>query len=140
MTRRRTLRLLTSLALVLASGQALAQAGMSAEPLEPGWAEIREIMVNEIAAFKIDPVGCQSVHLSTADEMVATLEAASAKEGNALEMNLQNGLFTLDVADAARNRGCRAKAEKLYAQVVAVYTGSSYTGLRERAELGIRQL
>jgi hypothetical protein len=53
---------------------------------------------------------------------------------------LEAGSAVLDVADAAKTKGCNTDATELYQFVLKNYVGLGYAALRDRATTGIRGL
>jgi len=53
---------------------------------------------------------------------------------------LEAGAAVLDVADAAKTRGCARDAKELYAFVVRTFPGLGFAELRQRATAGIKDL
>ena len=48
--------------------------------------------------------------------------------------------LTLDLADTARQRGCREAAESLYNAVLSRFAGDLFDGIRQRAAVGLSRL
>jgi hypothetical protein len=76
----------------------------------------------------------------------AKLKATETAGGMAAAMKpdyqvmVEAALAVLDVADAARTKGCAAVASELYQYVLKNYSGLGYATVRERAAAGIRGL
>ena len=73
------------------------------------------------------------------ESYVGALENYFARSG----VNTDIGLiasFRLAVADKALKKGCFDIADKQYRQVMSIYSGSSYSALRDRAKIGIEDI
>jgi predicted nuclease with TOPRIM domain len=85
---------------------------------------------------------CDSENLrksvANALNVVETIESRKIKMDPKEQLNL--GATIVDVADAARKAGCNKEARAVYDYVIAVFVGSGYGALRQRAELGIQDL
>jgi hypothetical protein len=72
-----------------------------------------------------------------ATDVATAMASAMRPEYEAL---LAAGSVALDVADAARSRGCHAQAKRLYEFVLKNYSGLGYAALRDRASAGAKAL
>ena len=45
--------------------------------------------------------------------------------------------WILEVADDARDHGCKAMARHLYDAVIEIYVGGDYAALRQRTQIGV---
>jgi hypothetical protein len=94
-----------------------------------------------LAIFLVqEPDGqCDSPHLARAsDEVTAAFEAAAVMTyRNAID---EVAALTLDVADAAADKGCPAQARLLYRHVVRTFVGTAYAAYRQRAEIGLAEI
>ena len=105
----------------------------SAAPRAKGPEMVRE----ELGRFEAEPSpGCNSPDLLNAQAGVAALEGASADPAAGRAV----GSLALDVADAAREKGCADVAAALYDHIIRTYVGAGYVSLRARAEAGMRRL
>ena len=88
------------------------------------------------------PPRCDSENLrksvANALNVVETIESRKINMDPIEHLNL--GSAIVDVADAARKAGCNKEARAVYDYVIAVFVGSGYAALRQRAELGIQDL
>ena len=84
---------------------------------------------------------CSSSRLKEA-KLKATETAAGMAAGMKpdYQLMLEAALAVLDVADAAKTKGCGAVASDLYQYVLKHYSGLGYATVRERATAGIRGL
>jgi hypothetical protein len=74
---------------------------------------------------------------SRATDVATAMASTMRPEYEAL---LAAGSVVLDVADAARSRGCHAQAKRLYDFVLKNFSGLGYAALRDRAATGARDL
>lgn len=74
---------------------------------------------------------------SRATDLATAMASAMRPEYEAL---LAAGAAVLDVADAAKSRGCQPQAKRLYEFVLKNYSGLGYAALRDRASAGTRGL
>ena len=98
------------------------------------------LLKEPLAAFlKEDPRKCDSPALQKAVN-------SSLQIGGGLDTKYgtpdvkEIGAVMLDVADAAHDAGCAKIARQIYDFVIGLFSGSSYSALRQRAEIGIRDL
>jgi predicted nuclease with TOPRIM domain len=88
------------------------------------------------------PPRCDSENLrksvANALNVVETIESRKIQMDPKEQLNL--GATIVDVADAARKAGCNKEARAVYDYVIAVFVGSGYAALRQRAEIGIQDL
>ena len=105
------------------------------------WSAANVRAAEGISAFKAERGrNCTSAHLEAA--RTAAAEAITITSGVEffLSARISAGSLLLDVADAAKGKGCAAVARAMYDQVVQSYTGLSFAALRERAAIGIQDL
>ena len=78
----------------------------------------------------------------TMEEIANDLIAEPREPFSALVVDISelSASLALDVADAAREKGCNEIAELAYDHVIRRYTGWAYAAHRQRAELGILRL
>lgn len=96
----------------------------------------------ELPAFGADPAGCTSPHLDAALAAARGLvRAGTARDAGGRVADpkaaADAGARLLDVADAARGRGCRDAAGDAYRDVIRIYYGEADGGLRRRAGMGL---
>ena len=76
--------------------------------------------------------------MANALNVVETIESRKIKMDPNEQLNLAATI--VDVADAARKAGCNKEARAVYDYVIAVFVGSGYAALRQRAEIGLQDL
>jgi hypothetical protein len=86
------------------------------------------------------PPSCSSPALAKARVSVLTTAGLLKPDRSGVDAVIEGGTWVLQVADAARDHGCKDVARSLYDAVIATYTGSAYTALRQRAQIGIEDL
>jgi hypothetical protein len=89
---------------------------------------------------------CTSEHLRSARvEALGMMGGSAVKQQQVIYAWGVDGIYqiagvVLDVADAARAHHCTKVAREIYDAVIRTYVGSDYAALRQRAEIGIRDL
>ena len=106
-------------------------------------ARILDLIRKPLARFTNEsPPRCDSENLrnavANALNVVETIETRKIEMDPEEQVNL--GTAIVDVADAARKAGCSKEARAIYDYIVAVFVGSGYAALRQRAEIGIQDL
>jgi len=86
------------------------------------------------------PLSCTSPRFAQARSSVLATARLLNPEDHGIDAVIEGGDWILEVADAARDHGCKEVARHLYDTVIATYTGSAYAALRQRAEIGIEDL
>ncbi len=88
--------------------------------------------------------GCDGESVATAQASIrklAGLENMRALGGSlaylGVEATERRWEVQFGLADAAKSKGCLDLADGLYRELVTVYVGSAYSGVRDRARLGI---
>lgn len=128
------------------------QTGSIAPPVDAGEAargELRKVQHHAVEearrparAFLAEKgTNCASAKLKEAVHKAtetATALAATMKPDYA--SMLEAGAAVLDVADAAKKKGCGRDATVLYDFVLKNFSGLGYAELRERATVGVREL
>jgi predicted nuclease with TOPRIM domain len=117
--------------------------GESQKELEEANARMLDLIRKPLSLFTNEsPPRCDSENLrksvANALNMVETIESRKITMDPKEQLNL--GATIVDVADAARKAGCNKEARAVYDYVVAVFVGSGYGALRQRAETGIQDL
>jgi hypothetical protein len=75
------------------------------------------------------------------DEATETATAAvSLSQRHELGIRISAGGQLLSVADTAKSKGCMQQARAIYDEVLRVFAGGAYAGLRDRAMIGIQDL
>ena len=115
----------------------------SQKELEEANARILDLIRKPLSRFRNEsPPRCDSENLrksvTNALNVVETIESRKIKMDPKEQLNL--GATIVDVADAARKAGCNKEARAVYDYVIAVFVGSGYAELRQRAESGIQDL
>ena len=115
----------------------------SQKELEEANARILDLIRKPLSRFRNEsPPRCDSENLrksvTNALNVVETIESRKIKMDPKEQLNL--GATIVDVADAARKAGCNKEARAVYDYVIAVFVGSGYAELRQRAEIGIQDL
>lgn len=91
-------------------------------------------------AYRQEPPGsCASKSLMEA-KLWAGGFASSFERTATVEQRRLYGTLALDVADAARERGCPDEAKGVYDGVLRAYVDGDYEDLRQRAEQGLLAL
>ena len=98
------------------------------------------LLKEPLAAFlKEDPRKCNSPALQKA--VNSSLQIGGGLDTKYGTPDLKEiGAVMLDVADAAHDAGCAKIARQIYDFVIGLFSGSSYSALRQRAEIGIKDL
>lgn len=86
------------------------------------------------------PPSCGSPNLVKAGASALTTASMLTPERQGVDTVVAGGTWILEVADAARLRGCKHVARGLYDAVIASYIGGAYAALRQRAQIGIDDL
>ena len=86
------------------------------------------------------PPLCTSPTLKKAQDSVLFFANRLNPRENGFSTVVEAGGWVLDVADGARDRGCKKEARSLYDSVISIYTGTAYSSLRQRAQIGIDDL
>ncbi len=86
------------------------------------------------------PPSCSSPTLEKASASARMTASMLNPERHGLDTAIEGGSWVLEVADAAREHGCKKVARGLYDAVIATYTGAAYAALRQRAQIGIDDL
>lgn len=86
------------------------------------------------------PPSCSSPALEKASASVLMTASLLIPERQGVDAAIEGGSWILEVADAAREHGCKKVARGLYDRVIATYTGAAYAALRQRAQIGIDDL
>ena len=115
----------------------------SQKELKEANARILDLIRKPLSRFiNESPPRCDSENLrksvANALNVVETIESRKIKMDSEEQLNL--GATIVDVADAARKAGCNKEARAVYDYVIAVFVGSGYAALRQRAEIGIKDL
>jgi hypothetical protein len=115
----------------------------SQKELEQANARILDLIRKPLSHFiNESPPRCDSENLrksvANALNVVETIESRKIRMDPQDQLNL--GATIVDVADAARKAGCNKEARAVYDYVIAVFVGSGYAALRQRAETGIQDL
>ena len=93
-----------------------------------------------LAAFRNEnPRKCESPALQTAFNRSLQIGGGLDTQYGTPDVK-EIGAVMLDVADAAHDAGCAKIARQVYDFVVDLFSGPSYSALRQRAELGIGDL
>lgn len=118
------------------------QVSIAADPSE----ELRALILKPLKAWeRKEPIwkqiSCDSKKLQEAKAHVGVAErSAGNRYGDYLDMNMAVGGATLDVAEAALKHGCLDVADEMYRHVLQRYVGIAYSGLRQRAQVGINDV
>ena len=115
----------------------------SQKELEEANARMLDLIRKPLSLFTSEsPPRCDSENLrksvANALNVVETIESRKITMDPKEQLNL--GATIVDVADAARKAGCDKEARAVYDYVIAVFVGSGYGALRQRAETGIQDL
>ena len=115
----------------------------SQKELEEANARMLDLIRKPLSLFTSEsPPRCDSENLrkavANALNMVETIESRKITMDPKEQLNLATTI--VDVADAARKAGCNKEARAVYDYVIAVFVGSGYGALRQRAEIGIQDL
>ncbi len=86
------------------------------------------------------PPSSSSPELEKASASALTTASMLNPERHGVDAAIAGGSWVLEVADAAREHGCKKVARGLYDAVIATYTGAAYAALRQRAQIGIDDL
>jgi hypothetical protein len=86
------------------------------------------------------PRTCASPDLKRARESVLGTANALTSGAQGYDVVLAGAGWVLQVADGARDSGCKQEARTMYDGVIAIYVGSGYSGVRHRAQNGIDDL
>ncbi len=86
------------------------------------------------------PPSCSSPTLERASASARMTASMLNPERHGVDVAIEGGSWILEVADAAREHGCKKVARGLYDAVIATYTGAAYAALRQRAQIGIDDL
>ncbi len=93
-----------------------------------------------LEAYRQEPPGsCDSRNLMIAGLWAGGFADSFARSATTAQRRFYGGL-ALDVADAARERGCPIPARDLYGRVLGTYADGDYAELRQRAERGLAAL
>ena len=87
-----------------------------------------------------NPFTCDSSNLKKAESMALLTSSLLNPREHGFDTVLQSGTWILEVGDAAKSRGCKTDARKMYDAVISTYVGSGYAALRQRAQIGIDDL
>jgi hypothetical protein len=115
----------------------------SQKELEEANARMLDLIRKPLSLFTSEsPPRCDSENLrkavANALNVVETIESRKISMDPKEQLNL--GAIIVDVADAARKAGCDNEARAVYDYVIAVFVGSGYGAVRQRAEIGIQDL
>ena len=115
----------------------------SQRELKDANARILDLIRKPLSRFTHEtPPRCDSENLrksvANALNVVETIESREIKMDPEEQLDLAATI--VDVADAARKAGCNKEARAVYDYVIAVFVGSGYAALRQRAEIGIQDL
>lgn len=86
------------------------------------------------------PQSCDSPSLMKARSSALFVASITTPERQGFDSTLHAGVWVLDIADGAREKGCSVIAKDMYNQVIRIYVGTGYSGLRDRALLGLSSL
>lgn len=137
--------LVTAVLLISLAGCAAYQPNSSIESLE----EQHQHALDDMRASALQPLrvwqqeappSCSSPNLAAAGDMVLTAARLLTPERSGVDAVIEGGGWILEVADAARQQGCKSAARHLYDAVIAIYVGEGYAALRQRAQIGIDDL
>lgn len=136
---------LASLALGACAPQSGYQQPSSIQQLETQQKQLVDQMtaltIDPLNAFlREEPVDCKSANLTKAksSSMIGASVVNPTKHG--FDVVVTSGVTVLRVADGAKSRRCKDVARELYEFVVSTYIGSGYSGLRDRARIGLDDL
>ena len=102
---------------------------------------MRSETLRPLALWQQDtPPSCSSPTLEKASASVLMTASMLTPERHGVDAAIEGGSWILEVADAAREHGCKKVARGLYDTVIATYTGGAYAALRQRAQIGIDDL
>jgi len=103
--------------------------------------QMHEIATRDYRAWTLEhPPSCASLMLPSARYEVLRVADVISPDRDGLDTTLAAGSWVLDVADGARQHGCKDFARGLYQAVMFKYIGVSYASLRDRARVGIDDL
>ena len=109
---------------------AQARENMRNTALSPLWAWEQE-----------NPPSCSSPQLQKArSSVLGFADAVGSNDDLGLDVKFDTGSWILDVADSAKDHGCKDVARSLYDAVIQIFIGGGYAALRDRARIGIDDL
>lgn len=125
-----------ALAAALAASPALAQ-----KSLDAAINGMRDLVTEPLGRWQADGQGrCDHQDLKDAVATAVRLAGTLNPQKYGPAAAIKSGTWALDVADAARQGGCRDVSRRMYDHVMRTYVGSGYAGLRDRARVGIDAL
>ena len=132
-------KLLTLTALLpLAVTPAYAQPAGSGREATQLKAAIGSDIRDSLRRFEADPgATCDSPDYAHAAGGAIHLERRAEESRADMDVMLWSLSLLLDVADAARVKGCTDDAREIYDEVASTYTALGYETVRERAEKGL---
>jgi hypothetical protein len=144
------LMIITAVALLCAGNAACT--GYEPEATPPGISSLQDQRRAAIDRLRADtlrpltlwqqetPPSCNSPSLAKASVSARMTASMLSPERQGIDTVIEGGSWMLEVADAARDHGCKDAARRLYDAVIGTYTGSAYAALRQRAQIGIDDL
>ena len=132
-------KLLTLTALLpLAVAPAYAQSGGWNRDVAQLKAQIGADIRDSLRRFEGDPgATCESPDYAHAADGAIHLERRAEESGADMDTMLWSLSLLLDVADAAKAKGCTDDARDIYDEVASTYTAPGYETVRQRAEAGL---
>lgn len=122
----------------LSAPDRLAQLNAQLQDLE---SQSRDLVMRHYYEWQNEnPRTCDSQALKqAAGGAIFTIDANSPESVGAERM-IHEGGWALDIADGARASGCDQVAKRLYEHIISTYVGFAYSGLRDRAMLGLSRI